>query len=118
MFDRLEKILITNQMSWWEKCHWLKENFFDDESESEKEEKIMVALPDSDIDKMENQLININPNYESEEYRWWIEFDKYKSTKSKLFCSDDNTISPPRAIDKMDKLMNNKTKNHESEELR
>jgi len=29
----------------------------------------MVALPDSDIDEMENELINMNSKYESEEYR-------------------------------------------------
>jgi len=46
-----------------------KENFFDDESDSEDEEKAMPALPDSDIDEMDNELINMNANYESEEYR-------------------------------------------------
>jgi hypothetical protein len=46
-----------------------KETFFDDENDSEDEEKGMVALPDSDIDEMENQLISINSDYESEEYR-------------------------------------------------
>jgi hypothetical protein len=46
-----------------------KENIFDDESDSEDEEKAMLALPDSDIDEIDNQLINMNSNYESEEYR-------------------------------------------------
>jgi len=45
-----------------------QENFFEVESASKDEEKVMVALPDSDIDEMENQLINMNPNYENEEY--------------------------------------------------
>ena len=39
-----------------------KENFFDDESDSEDEEKVMAAFPDSDIDEMKNELINMNPN--------------------------------------------------------
>ena len=47
-----------------------KENVCDDENDSDDEEKAMPALSDSDIDEMENQLININSNYESEEYRW------------------------------------------------
>lgn len=46
-----------------------KENLRDDENESEDEEDVMPALPDSDIDEMENQLMNIIFNYESEEYR-------------------------------------------------
>jgi hypothetical protein len=29
----------------------------------------MPALPDSDIDEMDNELINMNSKYESEEYR-------------------------------------------------
>lgn len=95
-----------------------KENIFDDESDSEDEEKAMLALPDSDIDEIDNQLINMNSNYESEEYRWWIEFDKYDSTKSKLFCSDDDTVYPSRAIDQTDKVVNNENKNYESDEYR
>jgi hypothetical protein len=46
-----------------------KKTFFDDENDSEDEENGMVALPDSDIDEMGNQLISINSNYESKEYR-------------------------------------------------
>ena len=46
-----------------------KENLRDDENESEDEEDVMPALPNSDIDEMENQLMNIIFNYESEEYR-------------------------------------------------
>ncbi|CAF4843552.1 unnamed protein product, partial [Rotaria magnacalcarata] len=68
-----------------------KENFFDDESDSEDEERAMVALPDSDIDDIENQLKNMHPN------------------------DDDNTYLH-RAIDKMLKPMNNVNKNYESEE--
>ncbi len=46
-----------------------KENFFADENESEDEDDVMPALPDSDIDEMDNELINMNSKYESEEYR-------------------------------------------------
>jgi hypothetical protein len=46
-----------------------KENFCDDENESEDDEDVMPALLDSDIDEMENQLINMDFNDESEEYR-------------------------------------------------
>ncbi|CAF5043070.1 unnamed protein product, partial [Rotaria sp. Silwood1] len=76
-----------------------KENFCDNENDSEDEEKAMPALLDSDIDAMENQLVNINSNYD-------------------IFYNDDDTIYPPRAIDKMDKLMNNENKRYESDEYR
>ncbi len=46
-----------------------KENCFADENEIEDEDDVMLALPDSDIDEMENELINMNSKYESEEYR-------------------------------------------------
>lgn len=46
-----------------------KENFCDDENESENDEDVMPALLDSDIDEMENALINMDLEYESEEYR-------------------------------------------------
>lgn len=49
-----------------------KENFLDDESDSDGEERNILALPDSDIDGLEQRLIRMNPKYESEEYRWWI----------------------------------------------
>jgi hypothetical protein len=78
----------------------------------------MPALPDSDIDEMNNELINMNANYESEEYRWWIEFDKYENTKSNLFCSDDDNIYPCRAIDTMNKVVNIENKKYESDEYR
>jgi hypothetical protein len=46
-----------------------KENVFEDEDTSEDEEEIMSALPDSDIDELGSQLINMNTKHESEEYR-------------------------------------------------
>ena len=58
-----------------------KENFCDDGSESEDEDKTMGALSDSDIDEIEYQLISTNLNHESEEYRWYIAFDEYKNTE-------------------------------------
>ncbi|CAF5016106.1 unnamed protein product, partial [Rotaria socialis] len=39
-----------------------KENVFDDESDSEGEEKIMLNLPDSDVDEIEDQLNGIGLN--------------------------------------------------------
>ncbi len=46
-----------------------KENFRDDENESENDEDVMPALLDSDIDEIENEFINMDLEYESEEYR-------------------------------------------------
>jgi hypothetical protein len=46
-----------------------KENVFEDEDKSEDEEEIMSALPDSDNDELDNQLINMNTKDEGEEYR-------------------------------------------------
>ncbi len=46
-----------------------KENVFENESDSEDEEKPMAALPDSDIDAIEDQLFKASLKYESEEYR-------------------------------------------------
>ncbi len=46
-----------------------KENVFENESDSEDEEKPMAALPDSDIDEIEDQLFKASLKYESEEYR-------------------------------------------------
>jgi hypothetical protein len=45
------------------------ENFSGDKNNSEYEEEVMLALPDSDVDELGNQLINMATNYESEEYR-------------------------------------------------
>ena len=53
-----------------------KENFFDDESDREDEEKAIPAFPDSNIDEMENELIHINSKRESEEYRWDYEYEQ------------------------------------------
>lgn len=47
-----------------------KENFSDDESYNEDDDKNISALLDSDIDEIEAQLDDINSKYESEEYRW------------------------------------------------
>ncbi|CAF3655008.1 unnamed protein product [Rotaria socialis] len=65
-----------------------KENVFDDESDSEGEEKIMLNLPDSDVDEIEDQLNGIGLKYESEEY------------------SDDDAYLPHE----MNKVMLNKSK--------
>ena len=46
-----------------------KENFSDDESYNEDDDKNISALLDSDIDEIEAQLDDINSKYESEEYR-------------------------------------------------
>ena len=46
-----------------------KENFFDDESNSEDEENPIVNLSDSDIDDIEDQLKKTSRQYDSEEYR-------------------------------------------------
>ncbi|CAF4390304.1 unnamed protein product, partial [Rotaria magnacalcarata] len=45
-----------------------KENVFDDESDSEDEGKVILNLPDSDVDEIEDQLNGIGLKYESEEY--------------------------------------------------
>ena len=45
-----------------------KENIFDDDGDSE-EDKSMTALSDSDVDEVENLLIDVKLSYESEEYR-------------------------------------------------
>ena len=45
-----------------------KENIFDDDDDNE-EDKPMTALSDSDINEVENLLIDVKLNYESEEYR-------------------------------------------------
>lgn len=47
----------------------MNENFSDDESFSEDDEKNMPVLPDSDIDEIETQLNELISKYESEEYR-------------------------------------------------
>ena len=45
-----------------------KENIFDDDGYNEEDIR-MTALSDSDIDEVENLLIDVKLNYESEEYR-------------------------------------------------
>ena len=45
-----------------------KENFFDDESNSEDEENPIVNLSDSDVDDIEGQLKKTSWQYDSEEY--------------------------------------------------
>jgi len=47
-----------------------KENFDDVENDNEEDENVMPALLDSDIDEMENELINMDIEDGSEEYRW------------------------------------------------
>ncbi|CAF2042071.1 unnamed protein product [Rotaria magnacalcarata] len=74
-----------------------KENANDD-SESGGEEKIGAALSDSDIDEFESHLVNVNLNYQSEEY------------------SDDDTTYAPRFIDKTNKPRNDENNSCESEE--
>ncbi|CAF1254772.1 unnamed protein product [Rotaria sp. Silwood1] len=64
-----------------------KENVFDDESDSEDEEKVMLNLPDSDVDEIEDQLNGIGLN-------------------------DDDAYLPHE----MNKVMLNKSKDYESEE--
>jgi len=46
-----------------------KENFDDVENANEEDENVMPALLDSDIDEMENELINMDIEDGSEEYR-------------------------------------------------
>ena len=46
-----------------------KENVCVNERDSEDEDKLMHALPDSDVDDIANQLLDANLDYESEEYR-------------------------------------------------
>jgi len=46
-----------------------KENFDDVENDNEEDENVMPALLDSDIDEMENELINMDIEDGSEEYR-------------------------------------------------
>ncbi|CAF1555641.1 unnamed protein product [Rotaria magnacalcarata] len=72
-----------------------KENVFDDESDSEDEGKVILNLPDSDVDEIEDQLNGIGLKYESEEY------------------SDDDDVYLPH---EMNKLMVNQSKSYESEE--
>ncbi|CAF1041735.1 unnamed protein product [Rotaria magnacalcarata] len=74
-----------------------KENTNDD-SESDGEEKIGAALCDSDIDEFESHLVNMNLNYQSEEY------------------SDDDTAYAPRIIDKTNKPRNDENNSWESDE--
>ncbi|CAF5220076.1 unnamed protein product, partial [Rotaria magnacalcarata] len=69
--------------------------FFDDESDSGDEGKVMLNLPDSDVDEIEDQLNGIGLKYESEEY------------------SHDDYVY---LLHEMSKLMVNQSKSYESEE--
>lgn len=46
-----------------------KRSVYDDSSDSDYDEEVMLALSDSDIDEVERQLSNAKLNNESEEYR-------------------------------------------------
>ena len=49
--------------------HIEKENFSDDQSDNEDEEQAMTALPDSEVDEMENVLKSMTTNDGSKVYR-------------------------------------------------
>ena len=95
-----------------------KENCFDRESDSDDEEKAATALSDSDIDEIEDLFTNMNRNYESDEYRYWIKFDQCEVSERKVLSSDDDTIYPVRVIDGIKAMMKNESIRDESEEFR
>ncbi|CAF4338399.1 unnamed protein product, partial [Rotaria sordida] len=65
-------------------------------SDSEYEEKSMMALSDSEIDEVEKQLINTNLHYESED--------------------DDDTVYPYGTVEKKDEALYNEKEIYDSEE--